>query len=254
MINDTIILTKRIIRNHFKMPFYLFLSLLQPLMYLLLFGSLFSDIDQLKSSAGSSYITFLTPGMVILSAMYGSSYIGLGLLEDINKDFFDRLVVSAVSRNAILMSYVTGNFFPIFLQTVILVTAGMIFGYFPQGGILGLLMVLYVAILVSISFGSLSIALSFLTNRLEPIIGIMNFFTLPLMFTSTMMIPEKLMPAWIKLVARYNPISWAADIARGAYTNLWSMQLKYSLICLTLFSALSIFIMTLAFKSYMRAR
>lgn len=254
MIKDIAILAKRLIRNALKMPFFIVLSLSQPLMYLLLFGSLFSNLSPELSNSPYSYITFLTPGMIILAAMFGSAYIGMNAIQDINKEFLDRIIVSSVRRVAIPASYVVGNFPSIILQMLILVLFGVVFGNYPAGGLEGIFLNGAVAILVSLFFGSLSVALAFATRQQEPILGIMNFITLPLMFTSNMMISNSKMPNWIERIAHFNPVNWAVTLARASYNGTVAENFWIPFIYLLLLTMGAIILMLLSFKRYLKQR
>ncbi|UUZ50976.1 ABC transporter permease [Massilia sp. B-10] len=133
MITDTVRLARRLIRAQLKKPFYILLSVSQPLMYLVFFGAMFSNMPGMSQDQ-QSYIYFLTPGMVVMAALFGSAYLSaLSTLADADRALFDSIVISPVNRLSISMSYVFANLVAVMLQMLTIAVAGVLLGGYPVG-------------------------------------------------------------------------------------------------------------------------
>ena len=95
------ILTIRYFRELRRQPAVIFMSLLQPVVWLLLFGALFTKVAQVPGFGGGSYITYLTPGVVIMTAMFSASWTGMSYIEDMAAGVLDRFLTAPVSRGAL---------------------------------------------------------------------------------------------------------------------------------------------------------
>src|SRR5580692_4337584 len=109
----------RSLRVLVRQPAYLGITLLQPIIWLLLFGALFKSISRIPGFTGGSYINFLTPGVVVMLAVFSAGWTGMGLIEDIEAGVMDRVLVSPVWRGALNAGIVAYGAFVILLQTAI---------------------------------------------------------------------------------------------------------------------------------------
>src|ERR1044072_1679184 len=89
-------------RAMWRQPWYVAMTLVQPLIWLLLFGELFKAVTDLPGFGDESYIAYLAPGVVIMSALFSSGWNGMATIEDIDGGVTDRLLVSPVSRLALI--------------------------------------------------------------------------------------------------------------------------------------------------------
>jgi ABC-2 type transport system permease protein len=250
----TLVLARRLIRNNLRVPIFFILSLSQPILYLVLFGQLFSRVSPLVTDRTDSYIEFLAPGMAMLAAMFGSIYSGVGTLADVDRGMFDRIVTAPVSRASIAVSYLLSTCFLVVLQAGIILIVSVLMGASAPGGLVGNLAVVLVAVIAGIGFGAISNALAFLTGQSDAIMPLLNFMTLPMMFLSTTMISASLMPGWIHVASLFNPLSWAVSVARGAYTGVWTSQTTLFLILMLAFSAIAFWLMLMAFNRFLNRR
>ena len=93
---DTFHLLQRHIRNTIRIPVWIFVTLTQPIIWLALYGQLFSRVVDIPGFESNSYIEYLTPGVVIMTALFGSAWAGMGLLEDLNDGVVDRMLATPV--------------------------------------------------------------------------------------------------------------------------------------------------------------
>src|ERR671933_904973 len=96
-------MTLRWLRALWRQPWYVAVTLVQPVIWLLLFGALFKRVVQIPGFQGDSYIDFLTPGIVVMTALFSSGWNGMGMIEDLDRGVMDRFLVSPVSRAPLII-------------------------------------------------------------------------------------------------------------------------------------------------------
>lgn len=247
-------LTERSIRNLLRQPWWIAISLAQPVIYLLFFGSLFGKVVEIPGFAAASYITFLTPGVVIMTALFGAGWAGMGAITIIERGIMDRFLTSPVSRSAIIVGSLAGTALTIVIQTFIVLAIGWVRGATYAGGPGGIAAVVAAAVLLALPIGALSLATGLVLRRQESVIGVVNMVLLPLMFLSSVFMAANLMPDWMQTVARYNPVDWAVLAARSAVAAEpdWSLILS-RLGLLAVLSVICIAVASGAFRSYQRS-
>lgn len=250
---DTLYLFKRYLLHTIRMPIWIAVNIIQPIFYLTIFSQLFSRVADLPGFAADSYLDFLTPGVVIMTAMFGSFWSGMGLIDDMNEGVMDRLLVTPVHRFSIIAARVLHAAGTVVLQGLIIIVIALILGTHFPGGVLGVLGILLFSALLGCSFSALSNGLALITRRDETLIAIINFFGLPLMFLSTAFMASELMPDWIRLLAQGNPVNWAVHGSRLAMAgDAWLSVLLYAGLLL-LFAILTSILATQAFRFYRRS-
>ena len=252
--NHTWFLTIRVLRHLLRQPWYIALTLIQPIIWLGLYGQLFKRVVELPGFQTNSYISFLTPGVIIMSALFGAGWSGMGIILDLDRGVMDRFLIAPVSRPAIIMGRLTYLAIVTVVQSLILFTMGFFLGARYVGGAPGLAVLLIAAISLSLPFGALSIAMALLVRKQESVIGAVNFILLPLTFMSPVFIASPLMPAWMIAASRFNPLNWAVQAGRLALAGNadWSV-IGLRLLSLWAFALFAIFLATRAFRSYQRS-
>lgn len=240
---------------HFaRQPWYIAFTLLQPIIWLALYGQLFRQVVDLPGFRASSYIDFLTPGVVIMAALFSSGWTGMGIILDLDKGVMDRLLVSPVRRAAIILGRLMNVAVMTIVQSLILLALGAILGARYPGGVAGSAVLLFSAIVLAVAFGALSVALALVMRKEESVIGAVNFVLLPLTFVSPVFMASPLMPGWMRTVARFNPVNWSVEAGRAALDGYadWS-AVSLRLIALIVFSLVGTWLATRAFRSYQRS-
>lgn len=244
----------RLLRQLLRQPWWVALTLIQPIIWLVLYGQLFKRVVELPGFHSSSYIDFLTPGVVVMSALFSSGWTGMGVINDLDRGVMDRFLISPVRRPAIILGRLMNLSFTTMIQSLILFSLGAIMGARYHGGIGGLFVLLVSAILLGIPFGALSIAMGLTLRKEESVIGAVNFVLLPLTFTSPVFMANALMPDWMQMVARFNPVNWSIEAGRGALQGDGdALVILTRLGYLAAFAIVSAWIATRAFRSYQRS-
>ena len=205
----------RQVRNLVRQPIWIAIMLVQPMVWLVLYGQLFSRVPTLRGGAGS-YVEFLAPGVIVMNAFFGATWSGMSMIDDLDRSVVDRFLTTPVSRLSIVLSQIVRAGLTAMIQALVILVVGLALGVRVHGGALGWLVVFLAAALLACAFGGISQGLALLLRREESMIGVANFVSLPLMFLSTILISRGTMPDWIHTASQYNPVDWGAVAARNA--------------------------------------
>ncbi|MGH2449313.1 MAG: ABC transporter permease [Chloroflexota bacterium] len=244
----------RELRNLARQPWYIAFSLGQPIIYLLLFTQLFKRVVEIPGFAAGSYLDFLAPGIVIMTALFTAGWGGMGVIVDLDKGVMDRFLVTPVSRVALITGRLVQLAVVIVIQSLIIIVLAKLLGATFPGGVAGMAALIGSAILLALPFGAMSIGIALLARKEESMIGAVQFVLLPLTFLSSVFMAQNLMPSWMQEAAKFNPVNWAVEAARGAL----SLQVDWSMVLTRmgwLFGLGVIFawFATAAFRSYQRS-
>jgi len=206
-------MTVRHLRALFRQPAWVALTLIQPIIWILLYGQLFKRIVQIPGFGAGSYIDFLTPGIVVMTVLFSGGWAGMGLIWDLDNGVIDRFLVTPVSRGALIGGRLVQLGLVAVIQSAILVSLGLALGArYPE--LLGLVVLVACSVLLGAAFASLSTALAAVVRKEETVIAAVNFVILPLTFLSSVFMAQNLVPGWIRSVARFNPVNWAVVAGR----------------------------------------
>jgi ABC-2 type transport system permease protein len=216
LLRHSAFLTARSTRALWRQPAFAAMTLIQPIIWLLLFGQLFRPVVEIPGFAepGVSYLEFLTPGVVIMTALFSSGWAGTVYIDDMNRGVMERLLASPVRRGAMMIGTLAYQALTTVLQTLVIFGIAVLAGARFPGGLAGVGVTLLAASLISVIVASLSNALALLLRQQEALIGISQFIVLPLQFLSSAIMNTRLAPDWVATVARYNPVVWAV-VASG---------------------------------------
>jgi ABC-2 type transport system permease protein len=216
MLKDSWYLTLRDMTHLVRQPWFVAISLLQPIVWIVMYGQLFGRVVELPGFHATSYIDFITPGIVVMSALFSSSLTGIGTVNDIDRGVMDRFLVSPASRAAIIIGRLLNQAIVAIIQSLILFAIAALMGARYPGGLVGLVVLLIAAILLAVPFAALSSTLALVFKKGETVIGAVNFFLLPLTFSSSVFMAQGLMPHWMQRVSEFNPVNWSVTAGRAA--------------------------------------
>jgi ABC-2 type transport system permease protein len=247
-------MTQRQVKAMLRQPAYLVILAVQPAIWLFLFGSLFRKVAELPGFGAPSYLDYLVPGVVVMSALSTSMWSGMAVLEEIDRGIMDRFLVLPLHRSAIINASVVMQAITVVLQSLIIVALGLAAGAHYAGGILGLVVLLAASVLVAVVFSALSNTIGMLARERETIIGLSVFLLLPLTFLSTAFMAPDLMPHWMRVVADCNPVNWALEAGRAAMsaTPDWGRVLAQGGGLLALAAAVTA-LSVLTFRAYQKS-
>jgi ABC-2 type transport system permease protein len=243
-------------RNLAREPIWIALLLVQPMVWLLLYGQLFKRVTHLPGGGfgTSSYITFLAPAIVVMNAFFGATWSGMSMIYDLDHKIVERFLATPGSRLAIVLSQIVRSALTAAIQAIVILVVSLALGVHIHTGILGWLVIVLAAILVNSAFAGISQAIALLTRREATMIAVANFIGLPLLFLSTTMIARAQMPGWMQTAARFNPVDWGVRAAREVVLpdTQWSTVGSHLLLLLVLSGATAA-LATWTFRAYQRS-
>jgi ABC-2 type transport system permease protein len=227
-LSETWALYRRALRKLFRRPVILYFSLVQPMIWLLLFGQVFNRVTQApgfeNAFGGQSYLAFFAPAIILQTFLFGSAQSGLGLINDLDSGFLSKLLTTPINRLSILLGKVLGDLTRMLVQAIIILVvtflAGLRFGdgiemtITYQYGLLGIIGALGISLLFGLMLAGLNVAIALTTRNTEATFLIANFLTLPLIFTSSALLPLELLPGWLNTIARVNPVTYTINALR----------------------------------------
>jgi ABC-2 type transport system permease protein len=250
-VSDTWALTIRDLLRLWRQPWFIAITLVQPVIWLLLFGALFERVVDIPGFSGGDYKQYLVPGVLVMTAFFSSGWNGMSTIEDLDRGVTDRFLVTPVGRWSLIAGRVGQNAVQVFIQSVVIVGMALAIGVSFDGGVIGILALVLGAVLLGTAFAALSNALALVARKEESLIGAVTFLQLPLTFLSTAFMQPSLMPGWMSTVADYNPVDWAITAGREAVQSGtdWGAVAGYSGL-LAAFALACMFLATLAFRAY----
>jgi ABC-2 type transport system permease protein len=246
-------MTRRNVMALLRQPWYIGITLVQPVIWLLLFGALFKSVVQIPGFEATSYYDFLVPGVVVMTAVFGAGWSGMGILDDVDRGVTDRFLTAPVSRVPLIIGPTAQVLISVAVQALIIVGLGALVGATYPGGVVGVLVMLLCSCLLAGAICGCSNAIALLSRQEETMIGVVTFFTLPLTFLSSTFMQLSLAPSWIETVAKFNPVNWAVVASRSAVSAEpdWT-GIGTRVGGLTIIAALCVFWATSAFKTYQK--
>jgi ABC-2 type transport system permease protein len=254
VLEQSLAISVRQLRALVRQPIYVAVTLVQPVIWLLLFGALFKRVVDLPGFGSDSYVDFLTPGIVIMSALFSAGWNGMGMLNDLQRGVLDRFLTTPVRRGPLIAGPLLQAVAIALIQSVVIIGLAAIVGAKFPGGAAGIAVLLVVAGLLAAAMAGLSNGLALVTRQEESLVGTVQLLVLPLTFLSTAFMAPALLPGWIGDVAKANPINWAIEAGRsGLATDPdWGLILP-RLGALLALAVVSGWFATRAFRAYQRA-
>jgi ABC-2 type transport system permease protein len=200
----------KIIRN----PTLLFINLFTPLLFLLLFSQLLQKLSVFLGPTGS-YLTYLTPGILVLNAVTGAFQSGMSIVNDLNSGFLSKVLLTPASRAAILVGRLMADLLVLLMQSAIIIGLALLLGLSIATGLAGLLLIFVTLTFFGLAWSGLLLAVGLKTKKAETVSAVGNLLVFPLLFVSSALFPISIMPLWARTVSDYNPLSYVSNVTRG---------------------------------------
>ena len=203
---------KKLVRN----PILLFFSLFQPIIFLVLFTQLLTNLSNFPGilPVGVSYLEFATAGILLQNAFGSALQSGNSIVLDIDTGYLQKMLVTPVSRYAILLGRLSSDAFRVVVQSAIIIGLAYALGARAVTGIIGVLLILFTLAFFGLAWSGISLALGMKTRSSETVFAIGGFITFPLLFLSPALFPLSFLPSWVQTVSMFNPISYAVSASR----------------------------------------
>jgi ABC-2 type transport system permease protein len=224
-------------------------SIVQPLVWLFLFGNLFKNAAMIPGIESGRYLAFMVAGVVVMTVLNSGLFGGVEIIFDKETGFLERLLVAPIHRSALIVSRF---FFVIGITTVqCLLILGLAFliGVPMESGIGGFALILFIGMMLGIGLIALSTSMAFVVKGHGPFFALIGFATLPLIFLSSALVPRSVMPPWMSFLALLNPMTYAIEGVRSLILVGWVWPLLAKLMAvLLLFDIACVYLGTRIFR------
>jgi ABC-2 type transport system permease protein len=248
-IHDTVVVFRREMRLSLRNPAWVVIVLVQPVLYLVLFGPLLTKLPAAtfvgsggSGSAGNAEAyRFFVPGLLIQLGLFGSMFVGFAIISDWRGGVIERFRVTPVSRLAVMSGRVLRDTLVLVVQAVILVLVGIGFGL--RAPVSAVFISLGFIVLVAVGLASVSYATALTVKSEDAFAPMLNSVIVPLVLLSGILLPMTLAPGWLQGVARISPFRYIIDAMRvaflGHYANTIMLEgvlvaLGVAVVCLLL--------------------
>jgi ABC-2 type transport system permease protein len=188
--------------------------MVQPALWLLIFGTTFSRLHVINTGS-VSYLAFLSPGIIAQSALFISIFYGIQIIWDRDAGILAKLMVTPAPASALI----TGKSFAAGVRSVAQVVGVLVLAYLMGVGLtinpLRILAAMGTVMLGAAFFACLSMTLAGLVRNRDRLMGIGQAITMPLFFASNALYPVNVMPGWLHMLSRVNPLSYEVDALRA---------------------------------------
>ncbi len=225
-------LVKRSVKWRFQNPVTIMLTLIQPLMWLLLFSKLFGANQE-------NYTQFVIAGILVMAILFGSGMSGISNYSLKANGSYYRVLISPIKRRSIIIAHALDAEILSFIQLGVLLLLSFLLGVRIETGVLGFLILIPLLAVTSFFVSTLSYFLSTVISDENGFIAVINTFTLPLFFVSTALISKELIPGIFKIPAAINPFSYVIDSIRNIMIET-SVNWELYLIAMAIMVMLSI--------------
>jgi len=199
-----------------RRPVPLTFSFVQPLFWMLIFGFLFQRFTLGPAYAGLSYLDFLLPGVCVMTVLFGASQAGIDLVRDLQTGFAQRMAHATPYPGWMLGGKLAADVARLLAQAAVVAALGVALGARLRPDAAGVALAAAGLAAFALAHGSLSCWIALKTRAPESMAVFVHVVNMPLLFTSTALVPTRQMPAWLAEVARWNPLTGVADGLREA--------------------------------------
>jgi ABC-2 type transport system permease protein len=232
---DTWTVFTRAMRLSLRNPAWVVIGLMQPVLYIVLFGPLLEPLaDQLGS--GNAYQLFV-PGILVQLGMFGALFVGFGLIAEWRAGVVESQRVTPASRTALLLGRVLRDVLVLLVQGVLLVLVSIPFGL--RAPVLGVALTLLLVAMLGAALSAVSYALALTLKSEDAFAPLLNAVVFPVLLLSGILLPMSLAPGWLQGISDVNPFKHVVEGARaffdGDYTSStvwWGVGLTAALVVL----------------------
>lgn len=189
-----------------------------PIMMVLMYTYLFGGA---LVSSPEEYIQFLLPGILVMSVVMITMYTGVSVNTDIEKGVFDRFRSLPIWRPSTMVGYLLGDALRYAIASVVMLTVGMILGYRPDGGVLGVVAGVVLLIVFSFAFSWIWTMFGLMLRTEKSVMGVSMMVIFPLTFLSNVFVDPSTMPGWLQAFVNNSPVTHLASGVRELMAGEW---------------------------------
>jgi ABC transporter DrrB family efflux protein len=221
---DSLIVARRNLMQIVRIPAVLVFELVQPVMFVLLFRYVFAGNIAGMDVFEGGYVIFLMPGIIVQNAIFGATTTAIGIAEDLKAGLVDRFRSLPMARSAMLAGRATSDLIKNFILLLVVIGIGYLVGFEFRNGFFGAIAMIVLVMAVSFAFSWVMAAIALSVKKLEAVQAAAFTGIFPLVFMSSALVQVGGMERWVQVIARNNPITHWANLARyfaiGEFPNM----------------------------------
>lgn len=234
---ESYIVFHRQIRMNLRNPAWVLIGVMQPVLYLVLFGPLLKPLVASFPGGSENAYTFLVPGLLVQLGLFGAMFAGFSLIGEWREGVIEAERVTPASRTALLVGRLMRDVLQLFVQAVILVALGYLMGM--RGSFLGVIVGIVITLLVGGACAAASNALALTTKSEDVMAPVINMVMMPVLLLSGILLPMTLGPTWLQKLSDFMPFRWIVDAVRDTFGgDIATAQVAYGLIAAVILAAL----------------
>lgn len=217
-LRESYIIFRRQLRMNLRNPAWVLIGLMQPILYLFLFGPL---LKPMAAQFGyENHWTFFVPGMLVQLGLFGAFFAGFGLISEWRDGVVEAERVTPANRTALLMGRLWRDLLQLFVQALVLIGLGYALGMAAplRGAALGVALTL----LIGGACAAASNALALTTKSEDVMAPVINVVMMPVLLLSGILLPMTLGPQWLQTTSDFMPFRWITDAVRGSFLGDFS--------------------------------
>jgi ABC-2 type transport system permease protein len=220
-LRDTWLIFRRSVILTLRQPTWLLFGIMYPVLYLVLFGPL---LDKAVGQAGSgvSATNWFVPGLLVQVALFGSAFVGFGLIAELRYGVVERMRVTPMSRTAMLLGRSLRDVVMLLIQALIMIVLAIPFGLHIEP--IGILVTFGMLALIALVMAPASYAAALVLKSEDAFAPLVQGVTMPLLLLSGILLPMALAPDWLRFLSTINPLTHAVDAVRAIFNGQWGDQ------------------------------
>jgi ABC-2 type transport system permease protein len=224
-------------------PTELVMRAVQPALWLIIFGQVFSRIRAIPTG-NMSYIDFMSPGILAQSVLFGAIFYGIAIIWERDLGVVHKFMVSPTPRPALVLGKALSAGLRGLVQAVFIYLLALLLGVKMNWNLLALGGVILIVLLGAAFFSTFSLIIACIVKTRERFMGIGQVLTMPLFFASNAIYPISIMPGWLKVASTVNPLTYEVDALRSLMLSggVSSVGLGLDFAVLVLATALLVYI------------
>ncbi len=213
LVSDTLVMAKRSVLHYVRVPTVLFFALVQPIIFLLLFRYVFGNA--IGAGIGVDYADYIVPGIILQTALFAATNTSVGLAADMGTGVIDRFRTLPMSRSALLTGRTLADLSRNVIVILLMIIVGYMIGFDFQNGPVAAVGAVGLALVFGWSFSWVGAAIGLSIRNSEAAQSANMLWMFPMMFTSSLFVPTRTLPSWLRAVADVNPITFGVDAVRA---------------------------------------
>jgi ABC-2 type transport system permease protein len=229
-LTETGIVFRRAMRLSLRNPVWVVIGLMQPILYLSLFGPLLKPVVRARGFPPGDAWQVFVPGLLVQLGIFGAAFVGFALVAELRYGVVERMRVTPASRLALLLGRVLRDVVVLLVQGTVLILAATLFGLRAPVG--GLVLGLAVVGLLGAAFSSASYAAALILKSEDALAPLLNSLAVPLLLLSGILLPMSLAPVWLRDLSDVNPLKHVVDGVRALFLgHVGTMTAFWGLLC-----------------------